>query len=57
MRGSELKKHNKPNKKTTPTTPLSKTDSVQFYNILVSFTKENILRLLKICAAKTTCPG
>lgn len=29
MEASELKKHNKPNKKPTPTTPPSKTDSVQ----------------------------
>lgn len=57
MKASELKNPNKPNKKTTQTIPSPKTDSVQFYNILVSFTEQkNILRLLKICASKITCP-
>lgn len=40
MTASELKSHNKPNKKPAQTTPPSKTDSVQFYNILVSFTEQ-----------------
>lgn len=57
MKASELKNPNKPNKKPMPTTPPSKTDPVQFHNTLVSFTEQkNILRLLKICASKITCP-
>lgn len=40
MTASELKNHNKPNKKPAQTTPPSKTDSVQFYNIIVSFTEQ-----------------
>lgn len=57
MKASELKNPNKPNKKPTPTNPPSKTDSVQFYNILLSFKEQkNILRVLKNCASKITCP-
>lgn len=56
MKASEFKKHKKQNKKPAQTIPPSKTDSVQFYNKLVSFSEQkNILRLLKICAAKITC--
>lgn len=54
MTASELKNHNKPNKKPAQTTPPSKTDSVQFYNTIVSFTEQkNILRLQKNLCCKS----